>query len=80
MLRGGGRYGLRVWRCGPWGISTRGSHNHIGRIDFTTEKDNVVAQKLYDSLGGARQDKIMYRFDGDRLRHLANRLADGTRW
>ncbi len=44
----------------------------IGRIDFTTETDNIGAQRLYDSLGGARQDKIMYRFDGQRLRRLAD--------
>lgn len=35
----------------------------IGRIDLTTERDNVDAQRLYERLGAARQDKVFYRFD-----------------
>jgi GNAT superfamily N-acetyltransferase len=48
----------------------------IGRIDFTTERDNAGARRLYDRLGGARQDKVMYRFDGEGLHRLANVLIE----
>lgn len=43
----------------------------IGRIDLTTDPSNDGAQRLYELLGGERHDKILYRFDGDRLSALA---------
>lgn len=47
--------------------------HEIGRIDLTTDADNAAAAALYDSLGGLRQDKIMFRYDGDALAALAAR-------
>ena len=47
----------------------------IGRLDFETDSANIGAQKLYDALGGARLQKVHYRFEGDDLA----RLADGGR-
>jgi GNAT superfamily N-acetyltransferase len=44
---------------------------NIGRIDLTTDKTNVAAQRFYESLHGARQDKVMYRFEDDTLARLA---------
>ena len=41
------------------------------RIDWTTEGNNLGAQRLYDRLGVPRQDKRFYRLDGDHLRKLA---------
>jgi GNAT superfamily N-acetyltransferase len=35
----------------------------VGRIDLRTNTSNVGAQRLYDSLGGVREDKISYGFD-----------------
>jgi ribosomal protein S18 acetylase RimI-like enzyme len=35
----------------------------VGRIDLRTQPSNVGAQRLYDSLGGIREDKITYTFD-----------------
>lgn len=43
----------------------------IGRIDLTTDADNAGARALYEGLGGARQEKIMFRFDGAALAALA---------
>ncbi len=43
----------------------------IGRIDLTTDSDNAGARALYESLGGCRQDKIMFRYDGAALEALA---------
>lgn len=35
----------------------------IGRIDLTTDGSNARAQAFYERLGGARMDKVFYRFD-----------------
>jgi ribosomal protein S18 acetylase RimI-like enzyme len=35
----------------------------VGRIDLRTNTSNTGAQRLYDSLGGVREDKISYGFD-----------------
>lgn len=43
----------------------------IGRIDLTTDAGNAVARALYESLGGSRQDKVMFRYDGEVLKALA---------
>jgi ribosomal protein S18 acetylase RimI-like enzyme len=43
----------------------------IGRIDLTTDADNAGARGLYESLGGSRQDKVMFRYDGAALAALA---------
>lgn len=43
----------------------------IGRIDLTADADNAKAAALYDSLGAERQEKIMFRYDGEALRKLA---------
>lgn len=43
----------------------------IGRIDLTTDADNAKAAALYDSLGGQRQEKIMFRYEGEALAMLA---------
>ena len=48
----------------------------IGRIDLTTDTSNDAARALYESLGGARQDKLMFRYDGAALKALA---AHGSR-
>jgi GNAT superfamily N-acetyltransferase len=45
--------------------------HEIGRIDLTTDRDNVGARALYESLGGSRQDKVMFRYDSEVLRVLA---------
>ncbi|MEQ1616128.1 MAG: GNAT family N-acetyltransferase [Hyphomicrobiaceae bacterium] len=45
----------------------------IGRIDLTTDTDNVFARALYASLGGSPQDKVMFRYDGAALKALARR-------
>jgi ribosomal protein S18 acetylase RimI-like enzyme len=42
--------------------------NDIGRIDLRTSGSNVGAQRLYEALGGVRQDKIAYTFDPATLR------------
>jgi ribosomal protein S18 acetylase RimI-like enzyme len=45
----------------------------IGRIDLTTDVANAGAQRLYEELGGRRQEILRYQYDGDRLRALAGR-------
>jgi ribosomal protein S18 acetylase RimI-like enzyme len=40
----------------------------IGRIDLRTNASNTGAQRLYDSLGGVREDKITYTFDPAKLK------------
>lgn len=45
----------------------------IGRIDLTTDVANSGAQKLYEGLGGKRQEILRYQYDGDRLRLLAGK-------
>lgn len=44
----------------------------IGRIDLETSPDNAGAQRLYARLGGAKAEKLQYRYDGDTLRRLAH--------
>jgi ribosomal protein S18 acetylase RimI-like enzyme len=39
------------------------NQHDIGRIDLRTQPSNIGAQRLYDSLGGIREDKITYTFD-----------------
>jgi GNAT superfamily N-acetyltransferase len=43
----------------------------IGRIDLTIDKTNEGARALYERLGGAPQDKIMFRYEGGALAALA---------
>jgi len=43
----------------------------IGRIDLGTDRANDGAQRLYDALGGARQDKVAFTFPADVLKRLA---------
>ncbi|MBL8690944.1 MAG: GNAT family N-acetyltransferase [Rhodospirillaceae bacterium] len=43
----------------------------IGRIDLGTDRSNDGAQRLYDALGGSRQDKVSFTFPADTLRKLA---------
>jgi ribosomal protein S18 acetylase RimI-like enzyme len=40
----------------------------IGRIDLRTNTSNIGAQRLYDSLGGVREDKINFSFDPAKLK------------
>jgi GNAT superfamily N-acetyltransferase len=48
----------------------------IGRLDFTADRSNVDAQRLYESLGARVQEKICYSVPGERLRDLAGRGQD----
>ncbi len=41
------------------------------RIDWTTGRDNVSAQRLYDRVGAKRQEKVFYRLAGADLLRLA---------
>jgi len=41
------------------------------RIDWTTDPDNLGAQRLYDRLGVPRQEKVFYRLAGADLLRLA---------
>ena len=44
-------------------LASYARENGIARIDLTTERVNVGAQRLYERIGGIRQDKVFYRFD-----------------
>ncbi len=70
-LRGRG-YGRAMMRE----IAAFALRHGIGRIDLTTDGTNEIAGALYESLGGARQDKVMFRFDGAALRVLADRSME----
>lgn len=52
------------------------SENRIGRIDFTTDSDNLQAQRLYDRLGGRVVEKVHFTIPADVMERLA---ADETR-
>lgn len=43
----------------------------IARIDLQTDRSNDGAQRLYDALGGARQDKVSFTFPTDVLKRIA---------
>ncbi len=43
----------------------------IARIDLGTDRSNDGAQRLYDALGGVRQDKVAFTFPTDVLKRLA---------
>lgn len=43
----------------------------IARIDLQTDRGNDGAQRLYDALGGTRQDKVAFTFPTDVLKKLA---------
>ena len=43
----------------------------IGRIDLGTDRSNLGAQRLYEALGGASQEKVNYTFPIESLRKLA---------
>ena len=44
----------------------------IARIDLGTDRGNDGAQRLYDALGGVRQDKVAFTLPTDVLRKLAD--------
>lgn len=46
--------------------------NGLARIDLTTDHENFGAQRFYEGLGGQVQAKVMYRFEGEVLRRLAD--------
>lgn len=43
----------------------------IGRIDLTTDAENLGAQRLYERLGAVVRPKVCYSFPTEVLRHLA---------
>jgi GNAT superfamily N-acetyltransferase len=45
------------------GLADYASTHDIGRIDLRTESANSGAQRLYESLGATRLDKVSYSFD-----------------
>jgi GNAT superfamily N-acetyltransferase len=45
--------------------------NEIGRIDFTTDRDNAAAQRLYSALGGVVKEKVYYTLPTEVLSALA---------
>ena len=45
--------------------------NGIGRIDFTTDRDNASAQRLYSALGGVVKEKVYYTLPTEVLGALA---------
>lgn len=64
--RGGGN-GTRIIRF----LSAFAVENGIGRMDFTTDIDNIGAQRLYDSLGGVRKEKVYYTLPIEALEAVA---------
>jgi ribosomal protein S18 acetylase RimI-like enzyme len=44
--------------------------NGIARIDFTTDRANLSAQRLYAALGAVVQEKVFYTLPADALRRL----------
>jgi len=48
--------------------------NGIGRIDFTTDRDNEGAQRLYAALGARVMEKIYYTLPGEQLAALATEM------
>lgn len=62
-------------------LSAYAVENDIGRMDFTTDTDNVGAQRLYDSLGGIRKEKVYYTLPIEALKAVAaraNRAVERT--
>lgn len=51
----------------------------IGRIELNTSIENVAAQRLYDRLGGERQDVVRYKFQTDALAALADLVERSER-
>ena len=52
-------------------IARFAADNGIGRIDFTTDRGNEGAQRLYAALGAQAVEKIYYTLPGVRLAALA---------
>ncbi len=50
--------------------------NDIGRIDFTTDSDNVAAQRLYSALGAVAKEKVYYTLPTEMLGALATGWPD----
>lgn len=48
----------------------------IGRIDFTTDPANTGAQRLYDELGAARQEKVSYTLTMPDMQRLARQAPE----
>lgn len=57
-------------------LSAYAARNDIGRIDLTTDRDNVSAQRLYRALGGLVKEKVYYTLPGEVLRALATKWPD----
>lgn len=55
-------------------LATYATVHGIGRIDLRTDASNIAAQRLYESLGGQREDKVAYTFDPDVLAVRARRV------
>jgi GNAT superfamily N-acetyltransferase len=47
------------------------TENNIGRIDLTTDSDNISARRLYSALGGVVKEKVYYTFPSDVLDTMA---------
>jgi GNAT superfamily N-acetyltransferase len=52
-------------------LASFATQNGIARMDFTTDRANLAAQRLYVSLGAVVQEKIYYTLPVDALRRLA---------
>jgi ribosomal protein S18 acetylase RimI-like enzyme len=48
------------------------SQHGIGRMDFTTDSDNIPAQRLYATLGGIVKEKVYYTIPSEVLQTLAS--------
>jgi GNAT superfamily N-acetyltransferase len=49
-------------------LAQHAEEHGIGRIDLRTNTSNTGAQRLYESLGAVRDDKINYSFDPIKLK------------
>jgi GNAT superfamily N-acetyltransferase len=46
--------------------------NECSRVEWTTDRDNVDAQRFYAQLGvPVKESKLFYRIEGEELRHQA---------
>jgi GNAT superfamily N-acetyltransferase len=66
QLRGRGIGRALMRELAAWALA-----HDIGRIDLTTDATNASARALYESLGGAPQAKVMFRYEGAGLAALA---------
>jgi ribosomal protein S18 acetylase RimI-like enzyme len=62
------RRGLGIGRQLMAALAGYAGQHDIGRIDLRTNTSNTGAQRLYESLGGIRDDKINYSFDPAKLK------------